>query len=203
MPFILPDLPYAKTAFGDKISAETFDYHHGKHHLAYVNKANELVAADAALQGKSLVELIKSSKGGLFNQVGQIWNHSFYWLGLSPEPTEPSGKLADLVKDGFGSTDALVEKLKAEAVGHFASGWAALNLTDGKLEVTSYHDADTPVAHGATPLFILDVWEHAYYIDYRNARPNYADTLLKSCINWDFVASNLDGSGTEKADQKG
>ena len=207
MAFHLPDLPYSKTAFGEKLSSETFDYHHGKHHNAYVTKANELVAADSSLQGKSLLELIALSKGGtkpgLFNQVGQIWNHSFYWLGLSPEKQEPTGKLADLIKEGFGSTDALVDKLKAEAVGHFASGWAALNLKDGKLEVTSYHDADTPVAHGATPLFILDVWEHAYYIDYRNARPDYAGTILKDCVNWAFVAENLDGDGSSRADQKG
>ena len=203
MAFTLPDLPYAKDAFGALISAETFDYHHGKHHLAYVNKANELVAADPALQGKSLVELIKSSKGGLFNQVGQIWNHSFYWLGLSPEKKEPTGELKALIERDFGSVDALLEKLKAEAVGHFASGWAALNLKDGKLEVTSYHDADTPVAHDATPLLILDVWEHAYYIDYRNARPDYADKILKNAIDWDFVALNLDGQGVSRADQAG
>ncbi|SCW52530.1 superoxide dismutase, Fe-Mn family [Sphingobium faniae] len=202
MAFILPDLPYAKDAFGDILSAETFDYHHGKHHNAYVVKANELVAADPALQGKSLVELIKSSKGGLFNQVGQIWNHSFYWQSLSPKKTAPEGKLLDLINEGFGSVDALVEKLKAEAVGHFASGWAALILKDGKLEVTSYHDADTPVAHGGhAPLLILDVWEHAYYIDYRNARPNYADRVLKEAINWDFAARNLDGQGVSRADQ--
>jgi len=203
MAFILPDLPYAKSAFGKDMSEETFDYHHGKHHLAYVNKANELVAADASLQGKSLLELIRTSKGGLFNQVGQIWNHSFFWQCLSPETQEPTGKLADLINEGFGSTDALIEKLKAEAVGHFASGWAALNLKDGKLEVTSYHDADTPVAHDAKPLFILDVWEHAYYIDYRNARPGYADTILKSHVNWAFVAENLDGNGAERANQPG
>ncbi|HEX7783970.1 MAG TPA: superoxide dismutase [Sphingobium sp.] len=203
MPFVLPELPYAKDAFGKVISSETFDYHHGKHHNAYVVKANELVAADPALQGKSLVELIKSSKGGLFNQVGQIWNHSFYWLGLSPTKQEPTGKLLDLITEGFGSVDALLDKLKAEAVGHFASGWAALNLKDGKLEVTSYHDADTPVAHDATPLFILDVWEHAYYIDYRNARPDYAGTLLKEAVNWEFVAQNLDGKGVSRADQPG
>jgi Fe-Mn family superoxide dismutase len=203
MAFILPELPYAKTAFGEKMSAETFDFHHGKHHNAYVVKANELVGADASLQGKSLVELVKTAKGGLFNQVGQIWNHSFFWLGLSPETTEPTGQLADMIKADFGGVDALCDKLKAEAVGHFGSGWAALNLVDGHLAVTSYHDADCPVAHGATPLFILDVWEHAYYIDYRNARPNYADTILKNCVNWDFVASNLDGSGVAKADQAG
>lgn len=207
MAFILPELPYAKTAFGEKLSEETFNYHHGKHHNAYVVKANELVAADPGLQGKSLLELIDLAKGGakpgLFNQVGQIWNHSFYWLGLSPEKKEPTGKLADLITEAFGSTEALVDKLKAEAVGHFASGWAALNLEDGKLVVTSYHDADTPVAHGATPLFIFDVWEHAYYIDYRNARPDYAGTILGNFVNWDFVAQNLDGQGASRADQPG
>jgi len=202
MAFVLPPLPYPKDAFGDILTAETFDFHHGKHHNAYVVKANELVAADASLQGKSLVELIKSSKGGLFNQVGQIWNHSFYWKSLSPTKTAPSGQLLDLINEGFGSVDALIEKLKAEAVGHFASGWAALILKDGKLEVTSYHDADTPVAHeGHQPLLILDVWEHAYYIDYRNARPNYADRVLKEAINWDFAAQNLDGQGVSRADQ--
>ncbi|EQB10948.1 superoxide dismutase [Sphingobium lactosutens] len=204
MAFVLPDLPYAKDAFGDILSAETFDYHHGKHHNAYVTKANELVAADASLQGKSLVELIKSSKGGLFNQVGQIWNHTFYWHSLSPEKKQPSGELLDKINDAFGSVDALIDKMKAEAVGHFASGWAALILKDGKLEVTSYHDADTPVAHeGHTPLLILDVWEHAYYIDYRNARPNYAERVLKEAINWDFAAQNLDGQGVSRADQPG
>ncbi|CAH0353728.1 MAG: superoxide dismutase [Sphingobium sp.] len=203
MAFALPELPYAKDAFGDLISAETFDYHHGKHHNAYVTKANELVAADPALQGKSLVDLIKSSKGGLFNQVGQIWNHSFYWLGLSPEKQEPTGELLTLINDGFGSVDALLDKLKAEAVGHFASGWAALILKDGKLAVTSYHDADCPIAHGDTPLFILDVWEHAYYIDYRNARPDYAGAILKNAVNWEFVAQNLDGEGASRADQQG
>ena len=202
MAFVLPPLPYPKDAFGDILTAETFDFHHGKHHNAYVVKANELVAADASLQGKSLVKLIKSSKGGLFNQVGQIWNHSFYWQSLSPTKTAPSGQLLDLINEGFGSVDALIEKLKAEAVGHFASGWAALILKDGKLEVTSYHDADTPVAHeGHQPLLILDVWEHAYYIDYRNARPNYADRVLKEAINWDFAAQNLDGQGVSRADQ--
>ena len=203
MAFVLPNLPYPKDAFGDILSVETFEYHHGKHHNAYVVKANELVAADPTLQGKSLVELIKSSKGALFNQVGQIWNHTFYWLSLSPEKKQPTGTLLALINEGFGSVDALLEKLKAEAVGHFASGWAALILKDGKLEVASYHDADTPVAHGHTPLLILDVWEHAYYIDYRNLRPNYAERLLKDAIDWDFVALNLDGEGASRADQPG
>lgn len=206
MAFQLPDLPYAADAFGDLISAETFDFHHGKHHRAYVNKANELVAADAALQGKSLVELIALSKGGakpgLFNQVGQIWNHSFYWQCLSPEKTQPSAALQAKIDETFGGTDALIDALKAEAVGHFASGWAALVMRDGRLEVTSYHDADTPAAHDVKPLFIFDVWEHAYYIDYRNARPDYAEKLLRNAINWDFVSQNLDGEGIARADQK-
>ncbi|MCW6530187.1 superoxide dismutase [Sphingomonas sp. MMSM20] len=207
MAFQLPPLPYAKDAFGEIISAETFDYHHGKHHNAYVVKANELVAANPEFQGKSLVDLIKltarSGPKGLFNQVGQIWNHSFYWLGLSPVKKEPTGELLALINEGFGSVDGLIDKLKTEAVGHFASGWAALNLKDGKLEVTSYHDADTPVAHGAAPLLILDVWEHAYYIDYKNLRPSYAEAILRNAIDWDFVAQNLDGNGLSRADQPG
>lgn len=203
MAFTLPDLPYAKDSFGALISAETFDFHHGKHHLAYVNKANELVAADPALQGVSLVGLIKTAKGGLFNQVGQIWNHSFYWQCLSPEKQAPTGELKQLIDAQFGSTDALIDALKAEAVGHFGSGWAALNLDGEKLVVTSYHDADCPVAHGATPLLIFDVWEHAYYIDHRNARPAYAEGVLRGAINWAFVAQNLDGAGASRADQPG
>jgi Fe-Mn family superoxide dismutase len=203
MAFKLPELPYAKDAFGAIISAETFEYHHGKHHKAYVTKANELVAADVALQGKSLLELIRSAEGGLFNQVGQIWNHSFYWLGLSPKKTSPSAELQAKIDDAFGSTDALIDQMKEQAVGHFASGWMALVLNNGRIEVTAYHDADTPAAHDVQPLFILDVWEHAYYIDYRNARPDYADKLLKNAINWDFVSQNLDGKGVSRADQPG
>lgn len=205
MPFILPPLPYARDAFVDLISPETFDFHHGKHHNAYVVKANELIAGDADLQGKSLVELINLTAAngpkGLFNQVGQIWNHSFYWLGLSPAKQAPSGLLLDLINEGFGSLEGLLETLKSEAVGHFGSGWTALNLKDGRLDVTSYHDADTPVAHGATPLLILDIWEHAYYIDYRNFRAFYAEDILRNAINWDFVALNLDGLGVSRADQ--
>ena len=207
MAFELPALPYAKDAFGSLISVETFDFHHGKHHNAYVVKANEIIAANPDFQGKSLVELIALTSadgpGALFNQVGQIWNHSFYWLCLSPERKEPGGKLLELINQGFGSFDGLIEKLKAEAVGHFGSGWASLNLNGGQLEIASYHDADTPVAHGATPLLILDVWEHAYYIDYRNARPDYADKILRNAIDWDFVAQNLDGLGVTRADQAG
>lgn len=207
MAFFLPDLPYAPDSFGDILSAETFEYHHGKHHQAYVTKANELVEADPALQGKSLLDLIGHSKGGtnkaLFNQVGQIWNHNFYWLSLSPEPTQPSAELTTLIGQSFGGQEQLAEKLKAEAVGHFASGWAALVLEGGTLAIKSYHDADTPVAHGDVPLLIVDVWEHAYYIDYRNARPKYAGAVIDRALNWDFASRNLDGQGASRADQPG
>lgn len=201
MPFELPALPYDKTAFGDLISAETFDYHHGKHHNAYISKANAMIANDESLQGKSLVDIIQSSDGGLFNQVGQIWNHSFYWLCLSPEKKEPAGRLAQLINDQFGSLDHLIDALKSEATGHFGSGWAAMNVDGEQLTVTSYHDADCPLAHDHKPLLILDVWEHAYYVDYRNARGDYADAILRNAIDWDFVASNLDGQGAERANQ--
>lgn len=205
MAFELPDLPYDKSAFGDLLSAETFDYHWGKHHRAYVTKTNELVP-QAALEGKRLSEVIvaasKSGNKGLFNNSAQLWNHSFYWQCLSPEAQQPSGTLKQKIDEAFGSTDALLEKLKTESVNHFASGWGWLVLDGDTLKVTSLHDADSPVAHeGMKPLLTIDVWEHAYYIDYRNERPRYVDTLLKKAINWEFVARNLDGKGVERADQ--
>jgi superoxide dismutase, Fe-Mn family len=207
MPFTLPELPYAKDAFGDIISAETFDYHHGKHHKAYVDKTNELAAREAGLSGASLCQVIIAAKTEantkLFNNAAQIWNHSFYWQCLAPEEQKPSGKLADMISDEFGSQDEMLKKLKEEAVGHFASGWAWLVLDQGKLKITSLHDADTPLVHGMTPLLTIDVWEHAYYVDYRNARPDYVDALLEKAINWEFVAQNLDGQGVSRADQQG
>ena len=205
MSFILPELPYAKSTFGDLISAETFDYHHGKHHKAYVDKTNALVADDVSLSDASLLEVIAAAKAqdnkGLFNNAAQIWNHSFYWKCLSPEKQSPSGKLKTMIDDSFGSHEDMLAKLKEEAVGHFASGWAWLILDGDKLKITSLHDADTPVAHDMKPLLTIDVWEHAYYIDYRNARPNYVDALLNKAINWEFVAENLDGKGASRADQ--
>ena len=207
MTFLLPELPYAKQAFGDVISEETFDYHHGKHHNAYVQKANELMP-EAGLEGASLSQAIHAAKAtgkaSLFNQVGQIWNHSFYWLCLSPEKQQPTGRLLDRIHQDFGNLDDMLTRFKEEAVDHFASGWAWLILNNGKLEITSLHDADTPVAYeGMKPLLTLDVWEHAYYIDYRNAREDYVDALLNNAINWEFVAQNLDGEGVRRADQRG
>ncbi len=205
MTFILPELPFDKNAFGDVISGETFDYHHGKHHKAYVDKTNTMIAEDKSLSGASLSDVISTAKTkgnqGLFNNAAQIWNHSFYWQCLSPSTQAPSGRLKSLIDSSFGNHENMLAKLKEEAVGHFASGWAWLILDGGSLKITSLHDADTPIVHDMKPLLTIDVWEHAYYIDYRNARPDYVDALLKQAINWDFVAENLDGNGVSRADQ--
>ena len=138
----------------------------------------------------------------LFNNAAQIWNHSFYWQCLSPETQAPSGRLAELIATGFGSHGAMLTRLKDEAVAHFGSGWAWLVLDGDALKVTSLHDADSPAAHdGMVPLMTIDVWEHAYYIDYRNERPRHVEALLAKAINWEFVAQNLDGKGVARADQ--
>jgi Fe-Mn family superoxide dismutase len=188
------------------MSAETLDFHHGKHHKAYVDKVNDLLG-DTDLEGASLVEVIRSARERgdkkLFNNAAQIWNHSFFWQSLAPEgSTRPSGKLREMIGSDFGGEQALLDKLASESVNHFASGWGWLVLNNGKLEVTSLHDADTPVAHGLTPLLTIDVWEHAYYIDYRTERPRYVKSVLENIINWDFVAKNLDGRGASRADQQ-
>ena len=206
MPFTLPDLPFAKDALAPHMSAETLDYHHGKHHKAYVDKTNGMLA-EKGLADASLIEVIKAAKEkgdkGLFNNSAQIWNHSFFWQCLAPEgSTRPSGQLRDLINDSFGGEQALLDKLATESVNHFASGWGWLVLNGGKLEITSLHDADTPVVHGLVPLLTIDVWEHAYYIDYRNERPKFVKSVLENIINWDFVAQNLDGKGLERADQR-
>ncbi|WP_447724381.1 superoxide dismutase [Sphingomonas koreensis] len=205
MAFELPTLPYAKDALAPTISAETLDFHYGKHHKAYVDKTNGFVA-DKGLEGKKLSEVIRHAKEtgdkALFNNSAQIWNHSFYWFGLTPEPKEPAGKLAELIEKTFGSKEELVKKLIAEATNHFSNGWGWLVLDGDEIKVTSLHDADTPVVYDYKPLLTIDVWEHAYYIDYRNARPGYLDAITK-IIDWDFVAANLDGEGVSRADQNG
>lgn len=205
MAFELPALPYDKGALAPHMSAETLEFHHGKHHKAYVDKTNGFVT-EKGLEGLKLSEVIKKAKEtgdkGLFNNSAQIWNHSFFWQCLSPEKQVPTGKLADLVNDGFGSAEALVKQLVTESTNHFASGWGWLVLDGGKLKVTSLHDADTPVVYdGMLPLLTIDVWEHAYYVDYRNARPAYLDAVSANLINWEFVAQNLDGAGVSRADQ--
>jgi Fe-Mn family superoxide dismutase len=209
MPFQLPELPYAKDALAPVMSAETLEFHWGKHHKAYVTKTNELLESERDLDGASLVQVIREAQRGgnakLFNNSAQLWNHSFFWQCLTPaEGQKPTGKLEHLINDAFGNTEAMLEKFQQEAVNHFASGWAWLVLDHGNLRITSLHDADTPVAHdGMVPLFTLDVWEHAYYIDYRNERPKFASSVLQNIVNWDFVGQNLDGQGIERANQQG
>jgi len=207
MPFQLPQLPFSRDALQPVMSAETLDYHHGKHHKAYVDKVNGFLAdkPDAEMR---LVEVVRTAaeRGDkkLFNNAAQIWNHSFFWQCLAPaEGQQPSGKLKQLIEEGFGGTEALLRKLQDEAVNHFSNGWAWLVLNRDKLEVTSLHDADTPLVYdGMVPLLTLDLWEHAYYIDYRNERPRYAEAVLGQIINWEFVGRNLDGEGAGRADQE-
>lgn len=207
MPFTLPDLPFARDALGAHMSGETLDFHHGKHHKAYIDKVNELVGP-AGLVGASLAEVIRVAreKGDrkLFNNAAQAWNHGFFWQCLAPPAgQQPTGRLAEMIDEGFGGTGTLLAKLKEEAVAHFASGWAWLVLDNDKLKVTSLHDADTPVVYpDLKPLLTLDVWEHAYYIDYRNERPKFAESVLGNIVNWEFVAKNLDGDGVRRADQE-
>jgi len=205
MAFTLPPLPFDKTALEPVLSAESFDYHHGKHHKAYVDKVNGWID-EKGLAGKSLLEVIKLARGAadkpLFNNAAQIWNHSFFWQCLAPAgSTTPSDKLAKAIEAGFGDQKTLLDKLAAEAVAHFGSGWAWLVWDGDAIKITSLHDADTPVANDMVPMLTIDVWEHAYYIDYRNARPKFAEEVLAKTINWDFVSQNLDGQGAGRADK--
>ncbi len=191
MPFTLPELPYAKDALAPHISAETLEFHHDKHHAAYVNNLNKL------LEGKpeanlSLEEVILRSDGGVFNNAAQVWNHTFYWHSMRPQGGgRPTGEVADAITRDFGSYEQFREQFAQAATTQFGSGWAWLVLADGKLSVTKTGNADLPLKHGQTALLTIDVWEHAYYIDFRNARPKYIDTFLDHLVNWEFVASNL------------
>ena len=206
MPFTLPKLPFVVDALGDVMSAETLAFHYGKHHQAYVDKTNALLAERAPL-GSTLVEIIRASSDvgdlPLFNNSAQLWNHSFFWQCLAPpNGRSPAPALARRIEEAFGSTDAMLASLKAEATGHFSNGWAWLVLDRGRLRILSLHDADTPVVRdGMEPLLALDVWEHAYYLDYRNDRARFADRLLANLVNWEFVEANMDGGGFERADQ--
>ncbi|HEX8216019.1 MAG TPA: superoxide dismutase [Allosphingosinicella sp.] len=208
MPFTLRDLPFDHDALAPHMSAETLDFHHGRHHRAYVEKVNAMLG-EKGLEGASLVEVIRAAgergDAGLFNNSAQIWNHNFFWQCLAaPSNQRPTGQLAELIDDAFGSVDDMLAAMKKEAVAHFSNGWAWLVLDKGSLRITSLHDADTPVVkEGMKPLLTLDVWEHAYYIDYRNARPDFADAVLSNIVDWEFVATNLDGEGVKKADQEG
>jgi superoxide dismutase, Fe-Mn family len=194
MAFELPALPYAKDALAPHISAETLDYHYGKHHQAYVTNLNKLLDGKPEAS-KSLEDIIASSEGPVFNNAAQIWNHTFYWKSMKPNGGgQPTGDLADAIKRDFGSFEKFAEDFTAAATTQFGSGWAWLVVNhDKKLVVTKTSNADLPSKHGQKALLTIDVWEHAYYIDFRNARPKYIDTFLKSLANWDFAAANLKG----------
>lgn len=192
MTFTLPSLPYAIDALAPHLTKETLEFHHGKHHNAYVTRLNQLVEADASLAGKSLEDLIRTQSGVVFNQSAQVWNHTFYWNSMGPgKGGEPTGKIKAAIDADFGSFAAFKEKFSAVAAGHFASGWAWLVQNDaGKLEVIDTHDAGCPLTLNKKPILTCDVWEHAYYIDYRNLRPKYIEGFW-NLVNWDFASSNL------------
>jgi Superoxide dismutase len=196
MAILLPELPYAKDALAPYISAQTLEFHHDKHHAAYVTNANKLIAG-TELADASLDEIVKAAaadpaKKGLFNNAGQVWNHTFYWNSMAPNGGgEPIGDIADAIKAGFGSYDAFSEQFAAAAVGQFGSGWAWLVLDGGKLKIETTANADTPLVHGKTPILTADVWEHAYYLDYQNRRPDYLKTFLAHLVNWNFANTNL------------
>ena len=191
MAFTLPNLPYAKDALAPHISAETLDFHHGKHHQAYVTNLNKLTEGKPEAN-KSLEEIIMSSEGGVFNNAAQVWNHTFYWNSMKPNGGgQPTGDLFDAINRDFGSFDKFAAAFSDAGATQFGSGWAWLVLDKGKLAVTKTPNADLPMKHGQKALLTMDVWEHAYYIDYRNARPKYIETFLKSLANWDFALENL------------
>lgn len=197
MAYTQAPLPYDPGALEPSgMSAETFEYHYGKHHKAYVDNYNKMTA-DSELADKPIEEVIQiafkdPSKTGIFNNGAQAWNHTFYWNSLSPNGGgKPSGDLAAKIDSDFGSYDKLVEEFKNAAATQFGSGWAWLALDNGTLKVTKTSNAENPIVHGQVPLLTLDVWEHAYYIDFRNARPAFISNYLEKLVNWDFAAQNL------------
>jgi Fe-Mn family superoxide dismutase len=187
--FSLPPLPYAEDALAPVISAETLKLHHGKHHKKYVDTMNQLLEKED-LHASSLEEVVRQAKGKLFNNAAQAWNHDFYWHSLSPKRRRPAGALLHRLEKDFGSYDGFAGKFAAAANGQFGSGWAWLVENDGKLEVTATGNADTPMAHGHKCLLTVDVWEHAYYVDYRNERERYVSAILER-LNWEFAEKNL------------
>ena len=194
MAILLPDLPFAKDALTPHISANTLDYHYGKHHNAYITNLNNLVTG-SDLENDELETIIKKTSGvadkvGVFNNAAQVWNHTFYWNSMKANGGGlPSGNVADLINGTFGSFENFVSEFKQAGVTQFGSGW--LILENGQLKIPKTANADTPIAHRQTPLLTVDVWEHAYYLDYQNRRPDYLAVFIKHLINWDFINSHL------------
>ncbi len=196
MAIALPDLPYPQNALAPHISEKTLEFHHGKHHKAYVDNANKLLAG-TDLENQDLETIIKKSAGdpakvGIFNNAAQVWNHSFYWKCMKPNGGgAPTGAIASKINADFGSFEKFVEELKNAGVTQFGSGWAWLVLNGAKLQVTKTPNAANPLTDGLKPLLVVDVWEHAYYLDYQNRRPDYLTTFVDKLVNWDFVNSCL------------
>ncbi len=187
----LPPLPYDKNALEPHISAETLEFHHGKHHQTYVTNLNNLIAG-TEFENLSLEEIVKKSSAGIFNNAAQVWNHTFYWHSLSPNGGgEPTGALAEAIEKAFGSFGKFKEEFSKTAITTFGSGWAWLvKNADGSLALVSTGNAATPLTTGQTPLLTIDVWEHAYYVDYRNMRPKYVEAFW-NLVNWEFAAKNF------------
>ena len=196
MAFELPPLPYDKSALEPHMSAKTLEFHHGKHHQAYVTNLNNLVK-DTPMANQSLEEIIRAtakddSKAGIFNNAAQVWNHTFFWNSMKPKGGgQPSGAVAEKINQAFGGYDKFKEQFKQAGVTQFGSGWAWLVAEGGQLKVTKTPNAVNPMAQGQTALLTCDVWEHAYYLDYQNRRPDFVETFLNSLVNWDFVNKNL------------
>jgi Fe-Mn family superoxide dismutase len=200
MAFELPPLPYPKNALAPHMSEQTFDFHHGRHHQAYVTNLNNLIK-DSPLERQSLEDLIKGSykdttKTGVFNNAAQVWNHTFFWSSMKPHGGgAPGGNLAAAITRDCGGLDKLKEQFKATAVGQFGSGWAWLVADKGQLKIVGTPNAVTPLAEGQTALLTCDVWEHAYYLDYQNRRPDFVQAFLDHLVNWDFAGQNLAKAG--------
>jgi len=192
MAFELPALPYAKDALAPHMSVETFDYHYSKHHQAYVTNLNNLVPG-TAFEGKGLEEIVKTSSGGIYNNAAQVWNHTFFWNCMTPNGGgAPTGALADAITAKWGSFDEFKKAFQTSAVGNFGSGWTWLvKKADGSVDIVNMGAAGTPLTTGDTALLCVDVWEHAYYIDYRNLRPKFVETFLASLVNWKFAEANF------------
>ena len=198
--FTLPPLPFEAGALAPVISRETIELHHGKHHRAYVDKLNELIADHADLAGLALDELVRRTARGaklvpVFNNAGQAWNHQFYWRSLSPEAESPSERLRRLLDRDLGGYDAFVAAFTEAATGQFGSGWAWLVLDGGKVGIETTANADSPLAHGRTPLLAVDVWEHAYYLDYQNRREEHVRAVVEKRLNWAFADQNTQQAG--------
>ncbi len=198
MAILLPELPFPKNSLEPYISEKTLDFHYGKHHNTYVVNCNKMIEG-TPLQDETLENIIlktagDSAKIGLFNNAAQVWNHSFYWncIKQPKNGAAPTGKIAELISNDFGTYEKFTDDFKTAAVTQFGSGWAWLVLKDGKLKIMKTANADTPMVQGAKPLLTIDVWEHAYYLDYQNRRPDYVSTFIDKLINWEFVNSNLE-----------